>query len=64
MLVTGTQLLAFYLNLPKDATGTVCHQFGLLSTDLHRIQASSLVIISSAWGLSLFKMTFSVTLND
>ena len=31
------KLLAFYLNLPQDAIGAVCHQFGLLSTGLHLI---------------------------
>ena len=35
-----TQLLRFYLNLPQDAISAVCHQFGLLDTDLHLYQLS------------------------
>ena len=35
-LVT-VQLLPFYLYLSQDAIGTVCHQFGLLRTELHHI---------------------------
>ena len=31
----STQFLPFYHDLPLDAIGSVCHQFGLLSTDLH-----------------------------
>ena len=33
----STQLLPFYFYLSLDAIGTVCHQFGLLRTDLHLI---------------------------
>ena len=33
-LCYGTQLLPFHLNLRLDSIGAVCHQFGLLSTDL------------------------------
>ena len=32
-----TRFCPFYLNFPQDAIGTVCHQSGLLSTDLHLI---------------------------
>ena len=33
----GTQRVSFNLCLPADGIGAVCHQFGLLSTDLHLI---------------------------
>ena len=39
----GTHILPFYLNLPSDAIGTVCHQPGLLSTDLHLIRCAGFV---------------------
>ena len=31
------RFLLFYIDLPLDAICAVCHQFGLLSTDLHLI---------------------------
>ena len=31
------KLLSIYLDLCVDATGVVCHQLGLLGTDLHAI---------------------------
>ena len=31
------------LNLPQDAIGTVCHQCGLFSTDLHLILCASFI---------------------
>ena len=37
----STQLLPFYLSL--NAIGTVCHQFGLLGTDLHLIPCAGFV---------------------
>ena len=36
-LVTVPNFCFFYLYLSLDAIGTVCHQFGLLRTDLHLI---------------------------
>ena len=36
----SAQLLSFYVYLSLDAIGTVCHQFGLLRTDLHLIPCS------------------------
>ena len=32
-----------YLDLPLDAIGAVCHQFGILSTDLHLIPCADFV---------------------
>ena len=37
------KLLAFYLNLPQDAIGAVCHQFGRHSTYLHLIPCAGFV---------------------
>ena len=34
-LVTVSKLLSIYFDLLVDATGVVCHQLGLLGTDLH-----------------------------
>ena len=39
----SAQLLLFYLYLSLDAIGTVCHQFGLLRTDLHLIPCAGFV---------------------
>ena len=39
----SAQLLSFYLYLSLDAIGTVCHQFGLLRTDLHLIPCAGFV---------------------
>ena len=39
----SAQLLSFYLYLFLVAIGTVCHQFGLLCTDLHRIPYAGFV---------------------
>ena len=39
----GIQILPFYLNLPQDAIGTVCHQSGLLSSDLHLIPCTGFI---------------------
>ena len=39
----SAQLLSFYLYLSLDAIGTVCHQFGLLCTDLHLIPCAGFV---------------------
>ena len=33
----STQLMSFHLDLPLAAISAVCHQFGLLSTDLRLI---------------------------
>ena len=38
-----TQLLTFYLDLPLDGTGAVCHQVYVLSTDLHLIPCAGFV---------------------
>ena len=37
------QFLPFYLYLSLDATGAVCHQFALLSTDLYLITCAGFV---------------------
>ena len=37
------KLLSIYINLCVDATGVVCHQLGLLSTDLHAIGCGGFV---------------------
>ena len=42
-LVYSAQFLSFYLYLSLDAIGTVCHQFGLLRTDLHLIPCAGFV---------------------
>ena len=39
----SAKLLSFYLYLSLDAIGTVCHQFGLLPTDLHLIPCAGFV---------------------
>ena len=39
----SAQLLSFYLYLSLDVIGTVCHQFGLLCTDLHLIPCAGFV---------------------
>ena len=39
----GTKCLPFYLYFPLDTIGAVCHQFGLLSTDLHLISCAGSV---------------------
>ena len=39
-LVTVPSFCPFYLNLPLDAIGAVCHQFCLLSTDLYLISCA------------------------
>ena len=36
-------LLSIHFNLCVDATGVVCHQFGLLGTDLHAVGCGSFV---------------------
>ena len=36
-------LLAIYFYLCVDATGVVCHQLGLLGTDLHAMARGSFV---------------------
>ena len=36
-LVTVSSFCSFTLNLCVDATGVVCHQLGLLGTDLHAV---------------------------
>ena len=40
-----TQQLFFYLDHPRDAIDTFCHQFGLLSTDFHLILCADFVAI-------------------
>ena len=37
------KLLSIYFNLCVDATGVVCHQLGLLSTDLHVVGCGGFV---------------------
>ena len=37
------QLLPFYLDLSVDVIGVVCHQFGLLNTDLHHMPCAGFV---------------------
>ena len=39
----GIHLLSFHLDFPLDATVAVCHQFGLLSTDLHLMPCAGFV---------------------
>ena len=39
----SAQILSFYLYLSLDAIDTVCHQFGLLRTDLHLIPCAGFV---------------------
>ena len=41
--VWSSPLLSFYLYLTLDAIGIVCHQFGLLRTDLHLIPCAGFV---------------------
>ena len=36
-LVTVSKLLSIHFDLCVDATGVVCHQLGLLGTDLHAV---------------------------
>ena len=36
-LVTVLKFLSIYFNLSVDATGIVCHQLGLLGTELHAV---------------------------
>ena len=35
--VTVSRFLSIYFNICVDATGVVCHQLGLLGTDLHAV---------------------------
>ena len=37
------KLLSIYFNLRVDAAGVVCHQLGLLSTDLHALRFMALI---------------------
>ena len=39
------KLLSIYINLCVDATGVVCHQLGLLGTDLHAVGCGGFVEI-------------------
>ena len=41
--LNSTQLLSFYFYLSLDVIGAVCHQFGLLCTDLHLIPCAGFV---------------------
>ena len=43
----GTQRLSFNLYLPADGIGAVCHQFGLLRTDLHFIPCAGFFRLST-----------------
>ena len=43
-LVTVPNFCSFtFISLSLDAIGTICHQFGLLRTDLHLIPCAGLV---------------------
>ena len=42
-LVTVSKFLSIYFDLCVDATGVVCHQLGLLHTDLHAIGCGGFV---------------------
>ena len=37
------KLLSIYFNLCLDATGVVCHQLGLIGTDLHAVGCEGFV---------------------
>ena len=41
--VVTVKLLSIYFDLSVDATGVVCHQLGLLDTDLHAIGCGGFV---------------------
>ena len=46
----GLQFLVVYGNVSSDAIGAVCHQLGLLCTDLHAICCGGLFkVIFSTW---------------
>ena len=45
--VTVPSFCPFYLDLPLDVIGAVCHQFSLLSTDLHLIPCARLARLST-----------------
>ena len=38
------KLLSIYFELCVDATGVVCHQLGLLSTDLHAVVSPDVIL--------------------
>ena len=46
----SAQLLSFYLYLSLDAIGTVCHQFGLLCTDLLPCAAFNNLVLTNTLG--------------
>ena len=43
-LVTSLKLLSIHFDLCVDATGVVCHQLSLLSTDLHAVGCGGFVM--------------------
>ena len=55
----STQLLSFHLDLPLDAVSAVCHQLGLLSTNLDLISCAGFVETAN-WGFYTIGLKLSM----